>query len=57
MHNKIQDILDEATKQTTMNADVNMKVDKALDRLEPLHDRMKTLEAFLHRGMPLLTHL
>ena len=57
MHNRIEDTYKESTKQTTCYAEINMKVDKALKRLEPLHDRMKENESFMQRGLPLLTHL
>lgn len=57
IHHRIEDTLEQATKQTTWYAELNMKVDKALKRLEPLHDRVRENENFIQRGLPLLTHL
>ena len=41
---KYDKILKETVRQTTQNAEAGMRVDKALKRLEPLHDRMHQLE-------------
>ena len=34
-----------------------MKLDQALKRLEPLHERMRVLEQFTQKSVPLMTHL
>ena len=57
MHNRIKETLKESTKQTTWYAELNLKIDKALKRLEPLHDRIRENESYMQRGLPLLTHL
>ena len=46
MHHKIDKVYQEATKQTNWYAEINMKLDQSLFRLEPLHDRLKQLEQF-----------
>ena len=36
---------------------MNIKFDKTMARLEPLHERMEVLEDFTQKSVPLLTHL
>lgn len=47
LHHRIEDIMKEATKQTNWYSETNMKLDKSLLRLEPLHERMFNLESFV----------
>lgn len=57
MSHKIEDIWKESKRQTSWYSDTNMKFDKAMNRLEPLHERLQVLEAYTQRGVPLLTQL
>ena len=57
LHSRLDDIMAECRRQTCWYAESNMKFDQSLARLEPLHERMRTLEQFAQRSVPLLTHL
>ena len=46
MEQKMTKMLEESVKQTTAYAGMDLKFDKALGRLEPLHDRMIALEEY-----------
>ena len=54
---QIKELKDEQFKQTGWYADTNLKVDKFLRRLEPLHERMEILEKYCQKSVPLMTHL
>ena len=46
MDQKMTRMLEESVKQTSAYAEIDMKFDKSLARLEPLHDRIKALEEY-----------
>lgn len=55
--NQVKELRGELLRQTTWYSDTNLKVDKFLKRLEPLHDRMRILEQYCQKSVPLMTHL
>lgn len=48
---------EETSKAINWYGETNMKLDQALKRLEPLHERMRVLEQFTQKSVPLMTHL
>ena len=57
MRTQIDDVTELADKNKGWYSETNLKLHKALNKIEPLHMRMQNLEVFAQRTSPFLTHL